>query len=175
MSGYARGVTADRGEALVLPAAAERPRLEVHVRQAPLLHRLLRPVGRFLDVGRAGEPRAVDVGEVALDLHHLRALQPFVLDAVDRVEVELFGRPATAAASGRPIEDGDERRSERTCVGIAWNDKPPTQTVATVSIPVNVRERASRRASDAAFAAALVVRRSSNRYTHLDCAHDFFC
>ena len=78
-------------EALVLPAAAERKRLEVDVGEPPLLHRLLRPVGRFLDVRRAGEPGAVDVGEVALGLHHLRALQPFFLDAVDGVEVDLLG------------------------------------------------------------------------------------
>ena len=76
------------GEALVLPAAAERPRFRGGRWRGPILHRLLRPVGRFLDVGRAGEPRTVDVGEVAFDLHHLRALQALVLDRVDRVGIQ---------------------------------------------------------------------------------------
>ena len=93
-------------EALVLPAAPERERFELHVRQPPLLHRLLRPVGRLLDVRRAGEARSVDVGEIAFELHHLRALQPFFLDPVDRVEVEFFrDRPIRCE---RADEHGDE-------------------------------------------------------------------
>ena len=98
-----------RGEHLILPAAAERPRLEVHVREAPLLHRLLRPVGGFLDVGGAGEARTVDVGEVALDLHDLRALKAFVLDLVDRVEVEfLRHRPLRGERQRHHDEQDDD-------------------------------------------------------------------
>ena len=62
-----------------------------------LLHR---PVRRLLDVRRARQPRPVHVGQVAGDLHHLRALESLFLDLVDGVVVDGFvdGGSVCAAA-----------------------------------------------------------------------------
>jgi hypothetical protein len=103
-----------RGERLILPAAAERPAFEVDVRQAPLLHRPGRPIGRFLHVGRPGEARTVDVGEVALNLHHLRPLQSFVLDAIHRVEIELLGDRPVCGERQSDQDRHRRRQSKRT-------------------------------------------------------------
>ena len=86
------------------------------VGETPLFHGLLRPVGRFLDVRRAGQTGTVHIGEVALRLHHLRALQPFFFDAVDGVEVDLFGdRPVRCERKRR--QDGDEGANQERVAG----------------------------------------------------------
>ena len=99
-------------EPLVLPAASERKRFQMDVGEPPLLHGLLRPVGRFLDVRRAGQAGTVDIGEVALGLHHLRALQPFFFDSVDGIEVDSF---RIGPISGERKADGDRQRGDEKC------------------------------------------------------------
>ena len=96
------------GEALALPAAAKGPGLLMDVGQPPVLHRLHRPVAGFLHVGRAGQSRAVDVSEVALDLHHFGALEPFVFDAVERIEIDLL-RHRQLGGERQGDEHGDTR------------------------------------------------------------------
>ena len=59
----------------------------MHVGKLPFFHFAHGPVGGLLDVGRIGEPRAVDIGEIAHDVHHLRMIEAFVFDLLDGVQV----------------------------------------------------------------------------------------
>ena len=124
-----------RDEAFGLPSAAERPRLDVNVGEAPVFHRLHRPVGGFLDVGRAGQARAIYVGEVALNLHHLRALrlQPFFLDAVHGVEIDLLGdRPV---GGDRQAQDDGEHRGERESTSGNHENDASSRTTVALGLP----------------------------------------
>src|SRR5690349_18632459 len=59
----------------------------MHVGKLPLLQFAHGPVGGLLDVRRIGEPRAIDIGEITHDVHHLRMIEAFVLDLLDGVQV----------------------------------------------------------------------------------------
>ena len=91
------------GELLVHPAAAKlAPHFLARVRQAPLAHPRGRPRRGSADVGRVRQPRAVDLGEIPERVHDLRALEPFVLDLVDGIEVHALDRDVDSrACSGR--------------------------------------------------------------------------
>ncbi len=79
------------GVIVVRPAATERsPGGERGVRQAPGLHFLDGPIGGGADVRRPGEPRSMDVRQIARDVHHLRSLQAFLFDPIDRLQVHGF-------------------------------------------------------------------------------------
>ena len=101
-----------RHETLVLPAATEWKALEVDVGKSPRLHCFLRPVASFFDVRRTGQARSVHVGEVALQLHHRGSLQPFILDAIDGVEVDLLGR-GPIGRHRQANEHGEQRNQQR--------------------------------------------------------------
>ena len=81
-------------------------------------------------LGEPGEARTVDVGEVAFDLHHLRTLQAFFLDAVDRVEVEFFG-DGPVGGERQPDEDGDDGALVQTCGGTSLEQ--PSSRSTTLS------------------------------------------
>ncbi len=81
-----------RAEALERPALPERERLTLCVRKPPLSELLQRPVTRLLNPGTAGEPRAVDVGQPADVIHHLRPVQPFVSDSADGLVIQFLDR-----------------------------------------------------------------------------------
>ena len=66
----------------------------MNVTQPPLAHLLLRPVRAFLELGRPGQARSVDVGQVAGQLHHFRSLEPLVLDRVDQLGIDAVDRRA---------------------------------------------------------------------------------
>jgi hypothetical protein len=75
-----------QGEALVRPTFAKRPpRLEVHIRKLPFFHFAGGPFGGLLDVRRIREARAINIGEVTHDFHHLGMAEAFVL--VNRGEI----------------------------------------------------------------------------------------
>ena len=79
------------------PAAAEgAPRLQMGIFEAPFVELVQRPLRRLHVVGRIGEPRAIHIGEIAQNVHHLRILQAFLADALHRLPVHrLFRRRKT--------------------------------------------------------------------------------
>ena len=92
MSGYARGVSAIADEALVAASRGRTATSRGARSPGPTSFIVFcAQSAASLMFGRAGQTRAVDVGEIARDLHHLRALEPFLLDPVNRVEVEFLG------------------------------------------------------------------------------------
>ena len=80
-------------ETLVRPASAERsPLLEVYVGKLPFFHFAHGPVGGLFDVGRIRQPRAVDVREIAHEVHDLRVIEAFVFDLINGVQIRRTGR-----------------------------------------------------------------------------------
>src|SRR5690348_6091484 len=59
----------------------------MHIGKLPFFHFAHGPVGGLLDVRRIREPRAVDIGEITHDVHHLRMIEAFVLDLLYGVQV----------------------------------------------------------------------------------------
>ena len=65
----------------------------MHVFETVLFQYRDGPVGGLPIFGRAGEPRAIQVGETGEMVHHLRALEGFFLNLVDDREIDtLLGK-----------------------------------------------------------------------------------
>ena len=96
------------GGAFIGPAATEGPRLEVDVRELPRLHLFGGPFGGVSHVGRVGEARAVDIGEVADNFHDLGGLrvEAFFPDLMDCSQVGL--------ANGRGLGSKRNDRQEQS-------------------------------------------------------------
>ena len=82
-----------RRELLVRPTASKRaPRFQIDVREFPFRELLPGPVGRSLDLRRSRKAASVHVGQIAQAVHDLRVVEAFVLDLVDRIEVDFLLR-----------------------------------------------------------------------------------
>src|SRR5690348_11258449 len=82
-----------RAETDAVPAAAERsPFLQLRVGEAPFVEPPDGPFGGCLKSRRAGQARAVNVGQVKRIFHHLGVLERLILDAVDGMKVDLLLR-----------------------------------------------------------------------------------
>ncbi len=79
------------------PRMAEVPLLEVRVLQPPRRGLLHHPVLRRAQVGRAGQPRPVHIGEDVQGPHDLRALDRLATDLPDDVVVDALGWRSGAA------------------------------------------------------------------------------
>src|SRR5262249_23600923 len=97
-------------------AAAERaPFLEVSVFEAPFGECVAGPIVGALQVGRAGEARADDVGQVAERLHGLRVVETLVADAIDDLAADAGGvgrrRLGGGDIDGAKKTTGEDRRT----------------------------------------------------------------
>ena len=96
------------GEALVDPARMpEVPRLEMAVGEAPGFHLLDRPFAGRLQARRAGDPRAVDVGQHVQRPHDLRMAVLFLPDL--RVDVGVQPRLRRQRREQREDEGGERQ------------------------------------------------------------------
>ncbi len=85
----------DHGQLEVLgsPAAAEWSPFFLFGRQAVLAEPLDSPIGGSLEGGRAGEARAMDIGEEKQVIHDFGVFEGFGLDAVDDRQVHVLFCP----------------------------------------------------------------------------------
>ncbi len=59
----------------------------MNIRELPLFHFAGGPIGRRFDVWRVGQARAVDIAQVAHDVHHLRVVEAFIFNFVNRIQI----------------------------------------------------------------------------------------
>ena len=85
---------------------AEVPRFEMTVLEPPCVHLLDRPLARGLQVGRAGQPRTIDVGQHLDRLHDFRMVGAFLTDLPEGVGVD-------ALVGLERDERGQQHRHER--------------------------------------------------------------
>ena len=98
-----------RGDVVVGPArVAEAPGLEVAVGESPRLHRLDGPFAGGLQARRAGEPRAVDVGQEVERAHDLGMRVLFLADPDGDV------RSRTIGGGDRRHENRERERGRQT-------------------------------------------------------------
>ena len=109
ISGNGCGATHVGRELLVRPAAAEAaPRSPGGRWRRPSRAGALRPTSAAARIaGRVGQPRAVDLGQIPRGVHHLRPLQPFVLDRAGWRR----GPRCRGVAPGRPGAERVRRRA----------------------------------------------------------------
>jgi len=72
------------------PAAPELERLETRIRETRARQRVARPLVRDFHRRRSGQATPDPIGQVSGVRHHLRAVQPFVPDARDEIEIDRF-------------------------------------------------------------------------------------
>src|SRR5258708_7080071 len=99
-----------RGETLQRPATAKRsPGLKMRVLKAPFVKFVASILFSSLQVGRAGQAWAGDVGEVANHFHDLRVIQGHIANPVGRVEVYF---PLGCGKASGEEKNGAQERSE---------------------------------------------------------------
>ena len=76
------------GKARIGPAPAEGPRLFVDIGEAVFLEALHDPFTCCRIIGRAGQPRAVHIGEIKLVVHDLGVFERLGFDPVDHREID---------------------------------------------------------------------------------------
>src|SRR5207247_601516 len=98
------------GEAFVHPALPEwSPRFQMRIANAPFAQFTGRVRGSGFQIGRTGEARTVDIGEITDHFYDLRSLERFILDSRNGIEIDAL----SSLRGDRPAEYQDTASQER--------------------------------------------------------------
>ena len=91
------------------PATAEGSPFFLFGGEAILVEALDGPVGGGLKIGRAGQPRTVDIGEEKQVVHHFGVVEGFGLDPVDDCQIHfLLGQQDERDGNRGQIDQGTD-------------------------------------------------------------------